>query len=216
MNKQLYLCAALLGMVFTAANVEAKPAPNTKQRNALEFYSAYNFYKVGNVDATIATMTGLGFNLDRSVQSKIAPDGQIDSLVFSAEEGTKAIFHSIDLKYVKNVEVNFQVMSDKGASVINELTAILTNDGLKLTPDMHRDGLFSIFEDDREVSVIDSRWEEWTITSFISLYNHQMSNYESYYVVMFSEIVPELIGLSEELFIGSVSPSTQLDITVRR
>ena len=211
MKTRLYNLVILLTIVLAAiTNVDARQSETATSQNAFDFYNAFNAYKAGNNKEAIASMVSMGFVLDRSVQTKLKPNGTIDSLIFSINESTKAVFQTLNLDYLKNVDVTFRVKSKDGARFVNELTSLLKNDGLRIDPDMFLEGCFSIFEDKGSYTIVDSRWDEWTTSQVSSLYNHSISNYKTFFVAKLTEVVPQMIALDDLLFAGNNKVSEEI------
>jgi len=136
-------------------------------------------------------MEELVFKLDRTFKKRIKPNGQSESLIFKINEKAIAIFHTVDLIYLKNVDVTITIKTDQNIKLLVEFKDLLEKEGLKIKPTQCVKGFCYRFEENDEFWIVDKRWRKWTYTKWQSLYKHFISAHGDFLMVSLTETIPE-------------------------
>jgi len=133
----------------------------------------------------------LGFRLDRSFNEKIEPEGQIDSLIFKIDNKAIAIFHTIDLLYVKFVDATIFIETDQPLMILLDFRVLFENEGLKIKPVQCDTAYCYKYEDDGEYWITDKRWKEWHYDKLTSPYSHLIAAQGEYLLVRLTDTIAE-------------------------
>jgi len=182
----LLFLSSLVYSQYPSENIKGNVDPRP-----VDLYKAFKLYKKGDNGQTINVMEELGFNLDRTFKRRIEPSGQADSLIFKIDEKAIAIFHTVDLIYLKNVDVTITFKTDQNIKLLVEFKDLLEKEGLKIKPIQCDKGFCYRFEENDEFWIVDKRWKEWTYTKWQSLYRYFILAHEDFLMVSLTETIPK-------------------------
>lgn len=155
-------------------------------------HETYQNYKIQQYDACNQMMTQLDFT---PLKSSVSNSGAqvIDSLVFSNDaKGKWALFRSVDLGYMRVLDVTLAFEHAEGEELIAYLAGVLSKNkpqyDLEITEEA--EAVEIVLTDKTEVWVGDDRFKEKTYTLHKNLFQCTMTSSGGYVLIDIREILP--------------------------
>lgn len=131
--------------IFQAFSANGKSAQYEKTKEevlniAISLHIAFYSYKNEERSACVSELTEkLSFELVKDVTHKVPKNCEVDSLIVGNDELQRwGYFKSVDLGYIKDVEIMIAMKTSQSHEIAGALADVLQSDGLTLIS--HRDG----------------------------------------------------------------------------
>lgn len=160
-------------------------------------YESFTHYKSSQLEACKGPIKSMALETLKQVSHNLDKDCIADSLILGNNELHRwVIFKSIDLGYIRNVEMMLTWKAEQPSDIVSSLKQILLEEERVIfieKPDQ------LVFKDTKGCVLIDDRYEKPTKTTILSLYTYDIRVLDGYLILSFKESIPRKIELSSKI-----------------
>lgn len=184
-----FLAILFLSTTGFFSEVNEKNSPDeSKATLVVSVHQAYHHFLQNAYEACVRSLSSKKLQLVKEVNHYVPKDATVDSLVFENDSlKIWGYFKSVDLGYLRNVEMVFAFETTNPRETCLQLIGLLEGEGKKITSRKENE---IRFKDQQAGYIIDERFEQPSRSFTEGLYDFTITTIERFVVIEFTEAVP--------------------------